>query len=86
MVSPWLTTQEIAELLKFTDHTGAVSPRAALAWLDRYRIPTKRRGRIILAHVDDVMAKVSDRRRPEVTRTTPGELVLVPSSSRRRRA
>lgn len=54
MTSPWLTTTEIAERLRFVKADGTPDLVAVKRFLDRHQIPTKYRGRMVLAHVDEV--------------------------------
>jgi hypothetical protein len=61
--SPLLNTLQIAERLAFVDRDGRVNARAALEWLDRHKVPTKWRGRSVLAHEDDVDAALKTRTR-----------------------
>lgn len=61
MTSPWLTTAEIAERLRFVKADGVPDLVATKRFLDRHHVPTKYRGRAILAHIDDVDATLVTR-------------------------
>lgn len=61
MRSPYLNMHDVAERYRFVDKQGRPSPKQALAWIDAMGIKTKLRGRIVLAHEDDVEAALKDR-------------------------
>jgi len=63
MKSPYMNTSDVATYLRFVDEHGAVNVQAAREWLDRHKVPTKRRGRAVLVHVDDLEAALKTRRK-----------------------
>jgi hypothetical protein len=54
--SPCLTVAEVAERYRFP------SLKEALRWLDAQKVPTKRRGRLILVRVEDTEAALKPRK------------------------
>jgi hypothetical protein len=74
MKSPWLTTAEIAERLRFVKPGGAPDLVATKRFLDRHHVPTKYRGRMVLAHIDEVdgaLVQRTDGRPARAVRRTP---------------
>lgn len=63
MTSPWRTTEEAAEWLRITHPDGTPNARACLKFLQRQRVPLKKRGRCVLVHIDDLAAVLKDARR-----------------------
>jgi hypothetical protein len=71
VTSPWLSTEEIAVRLRFLRADGSPDLLAARRYLDRAGIPTKRRGRMVLAHVEDVDGSLVTRtERPRMRRVS----------------
>jgi len=64
MTSPWRTTEEAAEYLRLFREDGSPNTRAALDYIDRYipRDNTRRRGRVVLVHIDDLEGSLKPRR------------------------
>lgn len=61
--SPYLDMTEAAEFLRCKDRkTGGPSPIAALRWLDRRGVKTKKRGHVVLVHRDDLEAALEPRK------------------------
>lgn len=57
MRSPFMTTAEVAERLRFLDANGQPDVKNAWTWLQRQTgIRRWKRGRITLVHVDDIDA------------------------------
>jgi hypothetical protein len=54
--SPYLTTFDAAEYLRFETPDGQPDIIALWKWLKRYRVPTVKRGRTVLIHEDDLKA------------------------------
>lgn len=61
MKSPWLTTVEAAELLRFVDREGRPNLTALRAYLTRHKVPAKKRGRAVLIHRDDLEQTLVER-------------------------
>jgi hypothetical protein len=50
VTSPWRRIDEAAEYLRFP------SAKACWEWMKRHQVPLKKRGRVVLVHVDDLEA------------------------------
>jgi hypothetical protein len=58
MRSPFLTTFEVAEYLRFEKPDGSPDIIRAWKYLKRYRVPTSKRGRTVLIRKDDIDASL----------------------------
>lgn len=63
MKSPYLTMREVAERYRFLTRDGQLNPKGALDWLDVHKIRTKKLGRRVLVHEDEIEAAMTERRR-----------------------
>lgn len=54
MTSPWMTTREVAELLRFVDATGRPDAERAWEYLKDAQVQSFKRGRINLYRREDV--------------------------------
>lgn len=56
MKSPYLRTDEVADLLRFTDEHGRPDQKRARDYIARQRITIYKRGRSVLVRRDDLEA------------------------------
>lgn len=59
--TPWRDMEEAAEFLRCKDKHGAWSARNAIRLLDRAKVPTRKIGREVRVHIDDLNAALKVR-------------------------
>lgn len=61
MRTPYLDMVDVSQRYRIRDKSGVPSASAALQLIDRLKVRTKKLGRKVLVHEDDLEAKLKDR-------------------------